>query len=179
MTALKPPLFAYLSRRSSAARTETGNTHVHRVLADDGGQRAAAGADDIADGDGSAADQPVDRRLDVRVGEVDLGLAELGLGGEDLSGGGALGGLGIFDVAALPGRRVQQGLGAGELDVVVLQRRLGLGDGGGLGGDLRLERAALELVEQVWPALTSEPSVNSRFSMKAVTRATRSTRSVA
>ena len=46
--------------------------HVHRVLADDGDQRAGAGADHVAHGQRGAADLAGDRRVDLGVVQVDL-----------------------------------------------------------------------------------------------------------
>ena len=60
-------------------------------------QRAGVGADDVAHGNGRAADQAVNRGLDVGVIQVDLRLPQLGLGGEELGLAGPLGRDGVVD----------------------------------------------------------------------------------
>src|SRR6188472_730563 len=61
--------------------------HIHRILADDGGEDTAVGPDDIALGQRRAPDLPGNRRDDVGVAEIDLGGLQVGLIGHD----GALG----------------------------------------------------------------------------------------
>src|SRR3984885_15456958 len=45
---------------------------IHRVLADDGGERPRTGVDDVAFGDRGATDLAVDRRVDFGIIEIDL-----------------------------------------------------------------------------------------------------------
>ena len=73
--------------------------HIDRILADDGRQHAACRIDEIADGEGGAADAAVDRRADVGVVEIELGLLERRLQLHDLALGGVERRLVLVDLA--------------------------------------------------------------------------------
>src|SRR5262245_2010830 len=145
--------FAALLAPRLADRLEVANAHrkqhIDRILAHDGGQHAARRVDEVAYGEGGAADAAVDRRADVGVVEIDPGLGERRLGLHDLARRGVDGGLVLVD------RALRAVLTLVELDLpVVLQLRigeLGLGHGEvGLGlVDQCLKLHLLDLVEQV------------------------------
>jgi hypothetical protein len=64
-----------------------GEQRIDRILADDRHQDTAGRIDQIADGIGCATDPAVDRRADVGVAEIGVGLLESGLGLHDPAGG--------------------------------------------------------------------------------------------
>ena len=123
--------------------------HIDRVLADDGRQYAACRIDEIADGEGGAADAAVDRRADVGVIEIELGLLERRLHLHDLAFGGVDRCLVLVDLALRTELALRQVHGAVVLELGIDE--LGLGDGEISLGllDRRLELRLLDLVEQV------------------------------
>ena len=58
--------------------------HIHRILADDDGERAAFGTDDIALGDVGLADLAGNRGADFGIAKIDFGGLEVGLVAQDL-----------------------------------------------------------------------------------------------
>ena len=79
--ALRSVLLLHLQELALADR----EGHIHRVPADDHGQRAAVRADDVALGQLGAADLAGDRRGDLGVAEVDVGGLQVGIGDDDLA----------------------------------------------------------------------------------------------
>ena len=139
---------AFLAHRQELAlRHREG--HVHRVLADDGGQRAALRPDEVADREVAAADPAGDRRLDVGVAEIELGRGQVRLLPAQVGLGlaGAAGGL----VQPRLGRRLllDQLRLAPPLDLGEVQRRLGAGDRGVDVLDLGLVGRLLDHEQQV------------------------------
>ena len=80
-------LLTSAGRSSAAARRNsrwlTGKRHIHRILADDGGQDAAVGADNVALRQAGTPDLAGDRRNDVGVAQIDLRRLQVGLIGRD------------------------------------------------------------------------------------------------
>jgi hypothetical protein len=116
--------------------------------------------------------------VDLGVVQIDLRHAQLRLCGQNLGCQGSLVGNGVIDIGSLAGRRSQQRLRSGELDVRVGKSSAGVSDSGLLLLHRRLERRALQTVEQITLSNLA-PSVNRRSSRKAVTRAVKATRSIA
>ncbi len=101
---------------------------IDRILADDGRERAGRGTDQIADGEIGDADAAVDRRADLGIAEIDLGLFEQGLRFQNIGLGGLLGGLVLIDRRLRDVLVFHQFLGALQLQVGVHLRRLGPGE---------------------------------------------------
>src|ERR1700716_755643 len=123
--------------------------HIDRVLADDGRQHTACRVDEIAHGESGAADAAVDRRANVGVVEIELGLLQRRLQLHDLAFGGVERCLVLVDLALRTELTLRQVHGAVVLALSIDE--LGFGDGEISLGllDRRLELRLLDLVEQV------------------------------
>ena len=72
--------FAVLFLQAEELTLADREDRVDRILAEDHRQHAGIRPDDVAFGDGAAADAAVDRRGDVGVAEVDCRGSQIGLG---------------------------------------------------------------------------------------------------
>ena len=106
-------------------------------------------ADHIAHGHRRTADPAIDRGADLGIIKIDLCALELCLRGLQLRRGDALRCLRAVDGLLATSIFLQQFLLAPELDIVVLELRLGLRDRGLLDVDGCLERRALQRVKQI------------------------------
>ncbi len=117
-------------------------------LRDRGEQRALAAADEIARLHARDADQPVDRRRDARVAQVERRLLHRGLAGLDLRRFRVLSGARVVQFLLADGllrheRRVARDVALRLLKPCLGRRELGLGR-----RQQRFERLAIDLVEQ-------------------------------
>ena len=135
-----------LQRQEFALADREGD--IHRVVADDLGQHAGIGADDITHSHLGAADPAGDRRPDLGVAEIDLGGLQVG-GGRGFV---ALRALLVGDTLVADGDRagirLQQVLGTLALHRGVLEGALGLLERALRLLDRGLERAALDAEER-------------------------------
>jgi len=124
-------------------------SHIHRILADDGGEHPGTRTDDIAVRHRGATDHSVDRRTDLGVIEVDLREFHLRLGSRHLSFEAALvGDCGVIGRLHSRGA-AEEGSRALSGQLGVFERRLQLRHLRLLRRKIGLEWTAFKLVEQI------------------------------